>query len=1399
MIRGRAVGRAGAAVAGVAIAGALLAVVPAAPALASGSGAISGTLTDGAGNGVAGVCVSAQTDGYPFQSGGAVTDATGGYRISGLSSGNFRVNFGCWGGDWVRTWYDGQDDWQFANVVPVTDGAETTGISSRLVLGGTITGTVTDDTGAPLSGAYISAAPASGPGFANGTTDSSGTYRIRGVRPGAYKVSVFGTGQHWWHGDDEQSAESVIVASGHTASGIDIVAPRTGSISGTVTDSAGNPLPSVCVFPQRSTDPTDYMGGQTSTSSTGEYRLTGLDPASYRLGFHDCSSNSSHAPQFYGGSPSATGAAVISISVGSNVTGVNVQLADGGRISGTVTKAADGAPVTACVSARPPAGEPWYAYATGDDTGHYVIDGLATEPQTVTAFACSDPTLLGRTYHDQPIGPPGDPVSVTAGQETTGIDQALPTAGSITGTVVDASGQPYAGACVYATQGQFASWYGSTDSSGSYTISGLDTGSYTVEFSPCSFTSPLAPQWWHGATSAHDADPVAVTAGATTAQIDGTLVPAASLAGTVVDTAGRPVRGACIAVYKDASSPSAGQGFTGDDGRFSVKQLPAGTYHVLFYDCWRADRFASTWFDGAADQASSTPVTLAAGEARTDVNAHVDDVAPRVDGLTPTAGPDGGGTVVAIVGAGLAHTNAVKFGSTPATSFTVVSANEVDAIAPPGAAGTSVDVTATGPGGTSATSAADRFTYRPGPHVSGVAPAVGATSGGTPVVISGTGLAGATTVSFGSANATFSVVSDTEIDAVSPPGGSGPVDVAVSTSAGTSPATSSDRFTYVQSPSISAVSPDRGGEAGGTPVTISGQGFTATSSVSFGSGAAASFTVVSDTEIDAMSPAASAPGAVDVRVTNPAGTSSASADDQFTYVPAPPTITALSTHDGPAAGGTAVTLTGTDLGTTTAVRFGTTAASFTVVDDRHVAAVAPPATGRVHVIVDTLGGTSSATDADAFTYHTAPAVAALTPTQGPTAGGTAVTITGSGLAPATAVAFGTRPAASFTVVSDTEIDAVAPPAAAGPVDVAVTTPWGTSSSGPGSRYLYVAPPAVSSITPSVGGESGGTSVTLTGSNLAHATRVRFGTAAATFTVVDDQHLNALAPAGTGSVHITVDSAGGTSPATSADLFTYKSAPNVTGVYPAAGSTNGGTAVTITGHGFNEATGVAFGGMSAAFTIVSKSEIRATAPPGVAGTVDVTVSSVFGSSARKPADHFTYVDPPSVTAISPSSGPVTGGTAVTISGRGFAGATAVSFGSTAAASFTVVSDTQVVASTPALPSGIVDVTVTTAYGTSAAGPADRFRAIGPPSVARVAPNQGSFLGGTAVTISGIDLDGATSVLFGSQPAASFVANPDGTITAIAPRALPGTVDITVTTAFGTSLVTAADRFTYTLLG
>jgi hypothetical protein len=281
---------------------------------------------------------------------------------------------------------------------------------------------------------------------------------------------------------------------------------------------------------------------------------------------------------------------------------------------------------------------------------------------------------------------------------------------------------------------------------------------------------------------------------------------------------------------------------------------------------------------------------------------------------------------------------------------------------------------------------------------------------------------------------------------------------------------------------------------------LTGTGLMGATAVTFGGTPATSFTVDSATQITAVAPAGAA-GTVQVTATTGGGTSNGVA---YTYV-AVPVLTAIVPSSGPVSGGTVVVITGTGLTGATAVTFGGTPATlFTVNSDTQITALTPAGSaGTVQVTVTTAGGTSNGVG---YTYIAVPTLTTVVPSAGPLAGGTSVVLTGTGMTGATAVTFGATPATSFTVNSATQITAVAPAGSAGTVQVTVTTAGGTSN---GVAYIYVAVPALITGVPDLGPEAGGTTVVLTGTDLAGTTAVTFGaTPAASFTVDSNTQITA---------------------------------------------------------------------------------------------------------------------------------------------------------------------------------------------------------------------------------------------------------------------------------------------------
>ncbi|MFO1440531.1 MAG: IPT/TIG domain-containing protein [Verrucomicrobiaceae bacterium] len=364
----------------------------------------------------------------------------------------------------------------------------------------------------------------------------------------------------------------------------------------------------------------------------------------------------------------------------------------------------------------------------------------------------------------------------------------------------------------------------------------------------------------------------------------------------------------------------------------------------------------------------------------------------------------------------------------------------------------------------------------------------------------------------------------------------------------------------------------------------------------------------------------------------------------------------------------------------------------------------------------------------------APAVTSIAPTSGSTAGGTSVTITGTGFTGATGATVGGVALTGFSVTNDTTITGTTGAHAAGAVDVAVTgSPNGASTGGSGI-FTYATPPNLSI-----------NDVTLAEGNS--------GTTNFIFTV----SLSAPAPAG--GVSFNIATANGT--ATSGSDYAANSLNSQT---ISAGSSTYNFTVQVNGD-----------------TAVETNE-----------SFFVNVTSIVGANATDSQGLGTITNDdvvmaPAVTYVAPSSGPVAGGTIVTITGTSFTGATAVTIGGTNAASFTVDSDTQITATTPAGTVGAKSVVVTTPNGNNVANTLFTYAPV--PTISLVTPNKGSTAGGASVTITGTGFTGATSVTFDGAAASSVVVVNDTSITCTTPAGTAGPTDVIVTTPGGNSVPAA----------
>ena len=256
---------------------------------------------------------------------------------------------------------------------------------------------------------------------------------------------------------------------------------------------------------------------------------------------------------------------------------------------------------------------------------------------------------------------------------------------------------------------------------------------------------------------------------------------------------------------------------------------------------------------------------------------------------------------------------------------------------------------------------------------------------------------------------------------------------------------------------------------------------------------------------------------------------------------------------GTANGGTFVLVTGTAFGTTGSISAvtvgGVNATAFSQISGLKVTATIPPAhapTAVVDVRVTSTGGTTAITSADQYTYtwSATPIVSSISPAAGPIAGGTTVTITGSGFGTGVPVVRFGGVAATVLAATPTSVTVRAPTVGSGrtvPVTVTTTgTAAGTSPEVPAASFTYRSP-VITSVSPARGAPAGGGSVVVAGSDLAGTTVLRFGSVSAPFRVVSDGELVATVPPGPPSgatVDVTATSPDGTSPPAAGSRYTY---------------------------------------------------------------------------------------------------------------------------------------------------------------------------------------------------------------------------------------------------------------------
>jgi protocatechuate 3,4-dioxygenase beta subunit len=501
-------------------------------------------------------------------------------------------------------------------------------------LTGSISGTVTNGSGDPIVGleveVYLAGIEEEDDDEAGlATTDANGNYTVADLPAGDYYVFACSgcTGLRYLNEvynnhTDYRLADAVTVTAGNTTSPIDFELAQSGAISGTVTDSQGNPIANMTIEAICYDDP-EKMDMDAVTDISGQYEITGLEPGDYRVFTRAEETDLSYANKFYNNKSSWDTASRVTITGTETTVNINFVLQAGGAISGTVLNE-QGNPIEDLhVYAEAYDGSYWGNGSNTDANGQYTIKGLRSNTYRVRACASCD----NREYADQFYDHKTDwdnatQVTVAAPNTTEGVDFTLGAGTYISGYVYgwDANDSNYvalegAHVCVEYFSGG-GGWAGAdTDANGYYKVTGLRPSEYRLRVEK----SPFIEKYYPDAIDWCEAEALTVTAEAPAIGIDFEMDLGGTITGTVTnEQTGQPItdNGWVNACPTNGEPWGRGCGEIDSNGLYTITGLPEGTYKVEA----QFEGYDREFYGDTVDWMMATNVEVAVGETAGDID-----------------------------------------------------------------------------------------------------------------------------------------------------------------------------------------------------------------------------------------------------------------------------------------------------------------------------------------------------------------------------------------------------------------------------------------------------------------------------------------------------------------------------------------------------------------------------------------------------------------------------------------------------------------------------------------------------------------------------------------------------------------------------------------------------------
>ena len=784
---------------------------------------------------------------------------------------------------------------------------------------------------------------------------------------------------------------------------------------------------------------------------------------------------------------------------------------------------------------------------------------------------------------------------------------------------------------------------------------------------------------------------------------------------------------------------------------------------------------------------------------------------PVVAEIQPASGATFGGTKVHVAGNGFLQSEFLHcvFDGLRVAITEFISDSEVVCIAPAHAAGpVTVEITNNN---VDFSSSGNTYVYADPPVVSGISPKNGWVSGGTVVTVSGWNLGNVTLCRFGDTSVHASVQTSESVICVAPNVSvAGAVEVDVSSN-GVDFTQERLQFVFQETIALESIAPSLGPENGATVVTITGLNFVdqdtmqcifrSADNVLGVPSVAVAAQWLSTTQVTCATPTAR-PGSVDVVVSPNGQEETNSLDASFFFHPRV-VLSSLEPTHGSVYGGTPIRVFGTGFLDQAGAQccFDDTCVAAEYESASEISCVAPAAVeeGATSCTVTvSLNRLDRSNPGLAFQFDSSPLLLAVSPRNGPAAGGTLVQLSGSSFVDSDSLSVHfTRSGITLNVaavfVSDTIVQCVTPEVLEPGLYAVSVFRDDQEVSQNSVQFVFQDTITIAQVVPSRGVEYGGTDVLVVGTGFADTFGVHcvFGQHQVNASWISSDVVRCTAPATEvpGIMNFTVTQNDGVSVANQM-LFEFTGGIHVTSFSPSFGVTSGGTKLHVFGTGFVSSVSARclFDGRfkSKVAEFISDSEVVCIAPAHAAGpvTVEITNNNVDFSSS---GNTYVYADPPVVSGISPKNGWVSGGTVVTVSGWNLGNVTLCRFGDTSVHASVQTSESVICVAPNVSVAGAVEVDVSS---NGVDFTQERLQFVFQETIAleSIAPSLGPENGATVVTITGlnfVDQDTMQCIFRSADnvlgvPSVAVAAQWLSTtqVTCATPTARPGSVDVVV---------------------